>query len=493
MMNGTSNTNPFSRRKFLDFNSGIFLASLLLFSIAAGFAIAKTGLVTGIGIMIFPFIFTILLLIFRYPVAGYFAVFVMNYFALGITRYLPAPLGLTIDGLLVLTYVAIFAKYFFSKVDWSPAKSDLTFLAAIWYLYALFQLVNPEAASRVAWFYAMRGVALYMVLTVPLVFLLLGNIKYLRIFLSLWGTFALMGVIKGMMQLYAGPDPWEQAWLDGGGALTHILFGKLRVFSFFSDAGQFGAHMGHTGSTFGILALLEKNRKRKLFYLTVSALALYGMLISGTRGAIAVPFGAGVLFVILSKKVKIITLGAIAGGLIIIFFKFTTIGNNNYEIRRMRTAFDKDNPSLQVRLENQRKLKSYLASRPFGGGIGSSGNWGQRFSPGRFLAETPTDSWYVMIWAEQGIIGLFLHLFILFYVVIKSSFLIMFRLKDPEIRAIMSALVAGIFGIMLASYGNGVFGQMPTGIIIYTSMAFLFMSVKLDKQALEIKKTKNSE
>ena len=35
---------------------------------------------------------------------------------------------------------------------------------------------------------------------------------------------------------------------------------------------------------------------------------------------------------------------------------------------------------------------------------------------------------------------------------------------------------------MVASYGNGVLGQMPTGIIIYMSMAFLFMAEKFDKE-----------
>lgn len=476
--------NPFYKKRFLDFSSTMFTVSLFLFTIAAGFAIAKVGMMMGFLLIFFPIIFMILRSIFKNPVFGYFVIFVINYFALGLTRYVPAPLGLTIDGLLVLTYASIFANNFYRKVDWTPAKTDLSFLAVIWYIYTLFQLVNPESASRVAWFYAMRGVSLYMLLTVPIVFMLVNKMKYIHLFLNLWAVFAMLGLLKGIQQLYLGPDPWEQAWLDRGGDVTHILFGKLRVFSFFSDAGQFGAHMGHTGSTFGIIGLLEKNKKRKILYLFVSFMALYGMMISGTRGAIAVPAGAGMLFLILSKNLKIIIPGALLGLTLLFFFKFTTIGNQNYEIRRMRSGFDKDNPSLQVRLENQRKLKAYMATRPFGGGIGSAGNWGQRFSPGTFLAETPTDSWYVMIWAEQGIVGLYLHLFILFYVIIKSSYIIMTKLKDPEIKAIMSGLASGILGIMLASYGNGVLGQMPTGIILYSSMAFIFMSPALEKSKL---------
>ena len=150
----------------------------------------------------------------------------------------------------------------------------------------------------------------------------------------------------------------------------------------------------------------------------------------------------------------------------------------------MRTAFDPNDKSLLVRLENQRKLKAYMATRPFGGGIGSAGNWGQRFTPNTFLANTPTDSWYVMIWAEQGIVGLILHLFILFYIVIKSSFIIMFKIRNDWIRSQMSALVCGMFGIMVASYGNGILGQMPTGILIYSSMGFLFLARKFDAETI---------
>ena len=174
--------------------------------------------------------------------------------------------------------------------------------------------------------------------------------------------------------------------------------------------------------------------------------------------------------------------GAIMGISVFVFFKYTTIAQGNYQIRRMRSAFDPNDPSLQVRLENQRNLKTYLASRPFGGGLGSSGNWGKRFSPNTFLANTATDSWYVAIWAEQGIVGLLLHLFILFYVLIKSAFVLMFKIRNDWLRFRMIALICGFFGIMVASYGNGVLGQMPTGIIIYMSMAFLFMAKKFDEE-----------
>jgi cell division protein FtsW (lipid II flippase) len=277
-----------------------------------------------------------------------------------------------------------------------------------------------------------------------------------------------------------------------GNSITHILFGKLRVFSFFTDAGQFGASQGHAGAVFIITAIGLKNNRDKWFLFIAGFLALYAMMISGTRGAISVPLGAGLLFIILSKRTSLIIVGGILMVVIFVFFKFTTIGNNVYAIKRMRTAFDPNDPSLQVRLSNQRLLKTYMATRPIGGGIGSTGGFGKQFSPGNILAETPTDSWYVIIWTEQGVVGLTLHLFILFYILTKSSLVIMFRLKNEELKFTIMGLTCGMFGIMIAAYGNAIFGQMPTGITLYMSMAWMFMAQKMDNE-LEAEKIKTKE
>jgi len=48
--------------------------------------------------------------------------------------------------------------------------------------------------------------------------------------------------------------------------------------------------------------------------------------------------------------------------------------------------------------------------------LGATGNWGQRFTPHSFLANTATDSWYVMIWADTGIVGLIYYLFMIFFI-----------------------------------------------------------------------------
>ena len=56
----------------------------------------------------------------------------------------------------------------------------------------------------------------------------------------------------------------------------------------------------------------------------------------------------------------------------------------------------------------------------------------------------------------------------------------MFRIRDPILKLKMAALASGMFGVMVASYGNAVLGQMPTNVLIYISMALLINSKIFD-------------
>jgi hypothetical protein len=45
----------------------------------------------------------------------------------------------------------------------------------------------------------------------------------------------------------------------------------------------------------------------------------------------------------------------------------------------------------------------------------------------------------------------------------------------------LSALAAGLFGVMIASYGNAILGQMPTNVLIFISMAVLLNAPAIDR------------
>ncbi len=462
----------------------LVITAIIILTVILSYAIAKGGLMMATALIGLLFGLVYFNRLFNHPEIGVITLLIFSFIAIGLTRYIRGvPLGLGIDGLLVISFIAIFFKNFYKSVNFSQVNRDITYLLFFWFAYSILEFFNPQALSKTAWFYAMRGMSLYPVLLVPLGFLLFNRLRFLYLFLYIWGTFTILGTIKGLMQLYIGLDPGEQFWIDTVGGITHIINGELRIFSFFSDAGQFGAAQGAGGIVGFLMVGSVKGKASKLFFLTMGIMGLWGMMLSGTRGAIIVPMIGGLVYLIIRRNVRILIIG---GGILVfmyLFFAHTWIGESNYQVSRMRTAFrPEQDASYQVRLDNRALLKVYLADKPFGGGIGSAGNWGQRFSPQGFLANVATDSWYVQIWAEQGIVGLVIHLFILSFILLKGFYLVMVRLKNVELRGVIGALLAGFAGVMGASYGNGVLGQMPTGALVYLSWAFIFMSQQFDRE-----------
>ena len=207
---------------------------LIMFSTAFAFAhlIATKGMIPGILVIVLPIGVGYFVGLFVNPRIGIITILGFSFFVTGLSRYVPATWGLLIDVLLVLMYLALFFKAFRITIPWNRAKSQLTILVNVWMGYAFMQAVNPEAVSFQAWFYAMRGIALYQWLIIPLCFIMFNKPKDMMTFFTIWGVISVLGTFKGIGQLIFGVDSFEQAWLDGGGHVTHILFGKLRIFSF---------------------------------------------------------------------------------------------------------------------------------------------------------------------------------------------------------------------------------------------------------------------
>ncbi len=457
------------------------LGSLLLFGSLVAVVSGAAVLLSFLGLalsVVAPIAILVLGFLVRHPQWSLHAALIAGFLAAGMSRYIPAPTGLAVDGLLAAgLLIALFQR---KQAEPGGVSAWLPVAFAAWMGMTVLQLANPVGGHPVAWFYAMRGVALYPLLIVGIGYLMQPDQVFLKRFLILWVGLSVLGTLWGFKQLIIGLDPFEQRWLAvPGNYSTHMLFGKLRVFSFYSDSGQFGAAQGHTAVLAGIMALGKGSLKSRLGWGVVAVLSILGLLISGTRGAMAVPAIGGFTYLIMCRNWKLLFVGFALMGTVYGGLKYTFIGQNIYEVRRMRTAVveGSDNASLQVRKQNQARLAVYLSDKPFGGGVGSAGYWGQRFTPGTFLADLALDSWYVKIWAEYGIVGLSFYGFMLTWLVLLSIRSIRAE-ADPDRRQLMLALLSGFTGILMASYGNQVLGQIPTGIIIPISLLYLVRSRK---------------
>ena len=281
----------------------LVIAILILVAVIFGVIMAKGGFKVTIALVaLFP-VLIFLNRLFNNPPFGIYTLLIFAFTAIGATRYIQGvPLGLSIDGFLVLTLLAFFFKHFNIKIDFQQINRDIVYLMLIWFIYVTLELANPQALSRTAWFYAMRGVALYSLLLVPIAFFTFNRIRHMMWFLYIWGVFTILGTIVGLKQQYIGLDYAEQYWIDTIGGVTHIILGRLRIFSFFSDAGQFGAAQA-AGGVVGILTAISiKSKKKKIFFLLMGITGLWGMMLSGTRGAMIVPMVGGIIYIILRKN-----------------------------------------------------------------------------------------------------------------------------------------------------------------------------------------------
>ncbi len=462
---------------------------LLLGAAAVGLAylITSGGIETAGVFILLPIAIAFAAICIANPKTGMLIYLHTSFFNNGLFRFFPPsiPYGLMIDAILGVCVLGTLFKA--EKKDLKRVNNPLVWIVFIWFLYTLFQLVNPEARSQEAWFYAVRGVSLYWVQTLPLLFIWMHKREDMEKFIRIWLGWSLVAALWGFKQQYIGLAAGEVKWLEEGAKDTHILMGKLRSFSFYSDAGQFGAAMAHCALYCIILGMGVKDTRRRVIYGLLGFTYFWGFAVAGSRGPLFVIAAGFLMYLFLVRNFRVLALGLVAGACAFIALKYTTVGQGNYQIQRMRTALDPQDASFQVRLENQAKLRVYLASRPIGGGIGAGGNWGKRFTPGTFLAETALDSWYVKIWVETGVIGLWMHI-LQIVVILFYGFRKVFFLHDNELRLKTIALLCGFFGVAVASYGNQVFGQLPTSTVLYFSMVFFYLCDKWDIPESEVKK-----
>ncbi|WP_298030211.1 O-antigen ligase family protein [uncultured Alistipes sp.] len=444
----------------------------------------KYGVLAGLAVSAIPAALCILWVTLRDPGLSMLGLFVVNYFIMALTRYAhDLPFGLILDALIFYNILIISLQAMMHRIEWKRASSGLTVVAAIWVAYCTLEVVNPESVSVAGWFSSVRSVAFYFFFITVLTQLTMSEYKYLKYMLIVWSLLTLIAVAKACIQKFIGFNAAENYWLFVlGGRSTHIIRSGVRYFSFFSDAANFGASMGLSMVVFSISALYYRNPWIKTYLLLVAAAACYGMLISGTRSALAVPFIGYTAFIMMSRNIKVIVAGILLVLAAFVFLKFTTIGQGNAIVRRARSAFNTQDASFQVRLENQAKLRELMRDKPFGAGLGHGGGKAKTFAPDAPLSQIPTDSWFVMIWVETGVVGILLHIGILLYILARGAWLVVFKLRNVQLRGFTAALTAGISGIVVMAYANEVLGQIPTGAILYMCMGFIFLAPRFDRE-----------
>jgi O-antigen ligase len=205
------------------------------------------------------------------------------------------------------------------------------------------------------------------------------------------------------------------------------------------------------------------------------------MAYAGSRTPfILIPAAMGLYTLLnLNKKVLLVVgaLGVVGAGMIM---KSTS----NPVIYRIQSAFEPTtDASVQVRLENQKIVQPFIQSNPFGAGLGTTGVWGERFSPDYWLAGFPHDSAYVRMALETGWLGLLIYMGI-FFVAFQLSVYYYFRVQHPQIKSIYLGLSMITFILGMASYPQEVVTLLPNSIIYYILLAIMVRLKDFDEDTV---------
>ena len=420
---------------------------------------------------------------FEYKHVAYWLLFAVNYFIPLVGRYwLDAPIGIIMDVMIAFNLLVILCHMMSRDVSFSRITWDAVGVTSVWLVYCILECFNPRMISIHVWFTHIRNMGLYFCMIIIITQISIESFDSVKKILAIWSVLTVIAVAKALMQKYIGFDNAEKYFLYVmDGQRTHLLHTGTRYFSIFTDASNFGAQMGFASVAF-FCAGLNSEKGVRWYYWAVAAAAIYGLLISGTRSALAVPFLGFAAYIVLCGNLRQAIPVAVLLGAVFAFLAFTDIGQGNAVIRRARSAFDHNDESYQVRLENREKLKPLMAKLPFGNSLGMSAGRGKKYGDTSAIAEIPTDSWFVQLWVETGIIGLALYLAMMAYLLIRGGWLVMFRIKDRKIKGICAGLLAGVAGLFAMSTNNEVFSQYPNSIIAYTCVAIVFLGPYFSEQ-----------
>lgn len=479
-------------------NGGRVLILFLLFSLAI-YEFIHSGYTTFTVICISPILIIAVYALFRWKMAAFWALIVVNYFIQMKDCPLPSSVPKSIwDEMFELLLIALAIIDTRQKAHFERCVNLMLLAIIIWGIQCTLQLLNNTCDLGIdvaAWFTSARLMALHLVWIILVFSLYISSPKILLNYLRVWALLSLFSAFWTYKQIYIGFTPKEHSWLYyGPGQVTHLLNGGtlIRYFSTFNDAATYGCNAAASAVSFMIIAITSKIKLDKFFFLIAGIAVIWGMFQSGTRTAIFCIAAGFMVYVVLSKSFKIAIPFGIFLMLSMAFLMFTTIGNGNQQIRRMRSAFDKKDASSNVRDVNKASIKKYLQDAPWGLGISSTQANIPANNKYRKLSDIPPDSEYVYIWVHTGIIGVSIFTFCMVLMWLGACSIIMFKLHSPSLIGIGGGLCSAFIAIHLGGYANQVLFQYPNGLTFFGGLAIVYILpylesdwIKYEQQRLE--------
>lgn len=472
-------------------NGGRVLLLFLLFLLAL-YQLTHAGFQTFAVVCLLPFLVLAIYCAFKWKMLTFWILVFVNYLIQmkDISASIPLPMSLPNEMLqIILLAIAIIDTR--ENPHLERCGNLMLFALIIWCGFCTLEVLNDTCNLGIqisSWYTGARMMA-FQLLYIFLVFsIYISSPEVLQKYLIIWGTLSLFSVFWVWKQETYGFTVAENIWMETRGRATHIInAGTLtRYFSTFSDAANYGCNAAATAAAFIIFAITTKYKKLRIFFIIVSVLVIWGMFQSGTRTAIFCLAAGLMVYIVLSKSFKIAVPFSIVFAFFAFILIFTNIGDGNQQIRRMRSAFNKDDASANVRDINQEVMKKHIQDAPWGIGIGMGMDNVPANNKYRRLATIPPDSEYVFIWLRTGPIGITTFIITMLMMLWGACWIVMFKLRSKSLIGIGAGFCCAFVSIQLGGYANQVLMQFPNCLIFYGGLAIVYILPFLEPAWIEL-------
>ena len=458
-------------------NRGRVILLFLLFLMAL-YEFYSVGLSGMAVVCMIPLLIAGIYFAFEHKMTLFWLIFIINYIIMGLNRYIELPLPITAVTILPQSILLMACIIDIRDKNKANYLSLMLFAITIWILYMLLQIFNRTCdlpISMGTWFqnFVFWGIA--FILAYYIVTILFQKPERIMTWFRCWAYLAIIASFWAWRQQVFGWDNTEYAWLMAEGARTHLIGGSIRYFSFFSDAANFGCSIAASAIVFYILAITTIVKKDKILFLISALCCTEGFFLSGTRTALACFIVGVALYVVLSKSFKIAIPVAILGAIFFFILAFTQIGQGNMQIRRMRSAFNKDDASANVRDVNKAALKKYLRDAPFGLGLNIDEGKVPANHKYKIVYQTSNDSTYVFLWQRAGIVGAILFAIVNGIILSGGIYIIFVKLKNKVCIGIASGCCCAFVAIQVGGYANHILLQYPNLLLYYGGMTMVYL------------------
>ncbi len=465
-------------------NGGRVLLLFLLFLLSL-YSLKTSGINGMAMVSASPLVILFVYLAFKYRMLTFWLLFIINYFVMFLVKENKMPLPASIPNEM-LEIVMIAIAIIDLKESHFENLANLMLLGLLgWCAFCTLEVLNDTCGLGInigAWFTGIRLMAFQLLYAFIVFSLYITTPKRIYQLLIVWVLFTLFSSFWCWKQINIGWTSGEQAWLNAGGYRTHRVNGIMRYFATFTDAANFGIHMAAAAVAFYIIAITNKVWKHKVFFGIAGIICTWSMFQSGTRTAMFCLIAGFLVFLVLSKSVKIIAPVSAVLVLFLFMLIFTNIGQGNNQIRRMRSAFNKDDASANVRDINKATLSKYMKDAPWGIGIGIFDKDIPAWNHFKIVSSVPPDSEYVFIWVRTGKVGITWFIICHVLMLLGACSIVFFRIKNRSLMGIGTAWCAAFVSLHLGGYANQVLMQFPNIVIFYGGLATVYTLPKIEKE-----------